>query len=565
MATAPASPTFTVSQRLLRGYGPLAVFAVLLLLMSLLVPSKSPTKVNAAGAGSDTGGDVGIVGGQAGDAGAPGSAAGAAGGTAGAAGGAAGASKPGAAAAAAAAKTPCTDRKDQVQGDPYSPPCIAFSGNNGGVTAKGVTPTEIHVAYRSLNEKGFQQTLAALAGASLQDGPDDINRTVQALGEYFNRHFQFYGRKVVFDIYNGQGSSTTELLGGGQDKAEADADTVKAHGDFADMSAVSEPYADALAKRGIVGFGDPYLSQSWHVQHAPYIWSLASDGTFVAKMAAEYAGKRLCNKPAKWAGDDGNGKSMATKPRNIATFAPENSWYQESVQVAIQVAKKYGCQAGPNVEYQLDLGTMSNQAQNLIPKMKAQGVTTILCGCDPIMPVFLTGEMNREHYYPEFIVVGTALTDTDIVGQLWNQNEAVHAFGVSSLQAPVPPTQTIAYEAYKTVRQDEPAFTVDLIYYQMEMMAIGIQMAGPNLTPATFQQGMYAYPPKLGPAGFWEFGGQPANIHNWTAPHDVREVYWDSTKPSAYNNKAGTFVETFPGVRWKEGQIPPGDPPIPVR
>ena len=90
-------------------------------------------------------------------------------------------------------------------------------------------------------------------------------------------------------------------------------------------------------------------------------------------------------------------------------------------------------------------------------------------------------------------------------------------------------------------------------------------MAGPNLTPAAFQQGMYAYPPKLGPAGYWWFGGQPQNIHNWTAPHDVREVYWDSKKTSSYNSKPGAFVETAPGVRWKEGQIPPGDPPIPVR
>src|SRR4051812_18479028 len=560
MATAPATPTFTVSQRLLRGYGPLAVFAVLLLLMSLLVPSKSPTKVNAAGAGAGGGdtAELGVVGGDSGTAGSAGQAGTAAGGAT--AVGAGGAAKPGSAAAAAAVKGACTDRKDPGPGGPYSPPCIAFSGNNGGATSKGVTGTEIHVAYRSLNEKGFQQTLAALAGASLQDGPDDINRTVVALGEYFNKHFQFYGRKLVFDIYNGQGSSTTELLGGGQDKAEADADTVKSKGDFADMSAVSEPYADALAKRGIVGFGDPYLSQTWHAQHAPYIWSLASDGTFVAKMAAEYAGKRLCNKPAKWAGDDGNGKSMSTKARNIATFAPENSWYQESVQVARQTAKKYGCPEGPNVEYQLDLGTMSNQAQNLIPKMKAQGVTTILCGCDPIMPVFLTGEMNREHYYPEFVIVGTALTDTDIVGQLWNQNEAVHAFGVSSLQAPVPPTQTIAYEAYKTVRQDEPAFTVDLIYYQMEMLAIGVQMAGPTLNPATFEQGMFAFPPKVGPFGLWAYGP-----HDYTAANDVREVFWDSTKTSSYNNKQGAFVETFPGQRWKQGQIPPGDPPIPVR
>jgi hypothetical protein len=230
------------------------------------------------------------------------------------------------------------------------------------------------------------------------------------------------------------------------------------------------------------------------------------------------------------------------------------------VQIARTTLQKYNCQPGQNVEYQLDLGTMSNQAQNLIPKMKAAGVTTILCGCDPIMPVFLSGEMNREQYYPEFIIVGTALTDTDIVGQLWNQNEAVHAFGVSSLQSPVPSTQTIAYEAYKTVRSDEPAFTVDLIYYQMEQMAIGIQMAGPNLTPATFQQGMFAYPPKVGPFGLWEYGP-----HDYTAANDVREIYWDSTKTSTYNNKPGAFVETFPGQRWKQGQIPAGDPPIPVR
>ena len=548
MATSapPVGPrTFTIGQRLLRGYGPLAVFAVLVLLMALLVPSKSvkPTTVNTGA--SDTGlsssgdqatEDTTVVQGAAGQAGTAGQAAAA-----------------GSKTTSIAAKNPCSDRKDQVPGDPYSPPCVAFSGNNGGSTSKGVNATEIHVAYRVLNEKGFQQTLAALAGASLQDTPEDTKRTVAALAEYFNKTFQFYGRKIVIDFYNGQGSNTTELLGGGQDKAEADADTVKSMGSFADMSATSEPYADALARRGILGFGDPYLSQPWHDQHRPYIWSLATDGTLVANEAAEYAGKRLCGKPAQWAGG-----SLKGKARNIATFAPENSWYQESVQIARTTLQKYNCQPGVNVSYQLDLGTMSNQAQNIIPKMKSAGVTTILCGCDPIMPVFLTGEMNREQYYPEFVIVGTALTDTDIVGQLWNQNEAAHAFGVSSLETPVPPTQTIAYEAYKKVRTDEPAFSVDLIYFQMEMMAIGIQMAGPNLNPSSFEQGMFSYPPKLGPAGFWQFGP-----HDYTAANDVREVYWDPNATSTYNGKQGAFKEPLPGVRWKQGQIPTGDPKIP--
>ena len=103
--------------------------------------------------------------------------------------------------------------------------------------------------------------------------------------------------------------------------------------------------------------------------------------------------------------------------------------------------------------------------------------------------MFLSGVANREQYYPEFIIVGTALTDADIVGQLWNQNFASHAFGVSPLDGFVPPTQTIAYAAYKSVREDEPAFSVDLIYYQMYMLAIGLQMAGPDLNPSTFDAG----------------------------------------------------------------------------
>ena len=565
----PPRGSFSVSQRVLRGYGPLAVFVVVLLLMALLVPSKSATKIAAAGTDSN---DL-----AAGSADGGGSAAGTTDTTVAAAsgqqaGGAAQQAPGGTTAGRGTAKGnvasgatgvhPCANgRKDQVPGDPYSPPCVEFSGDNGGATAKGVTPTEIHVAFRVLNEKGFEQTLASLAGAQLSDSPDDIKRTITALAEFFNKRYQFYGRKLVFDFYNGVGSNTTELLGGGRDKAEADAETVKTMGAFADMSATSEPYADALGRRGILNFGDPYLSTSWHDQHAPYSWSLAVDGTTVAKLAAEYAIKRLGGpggqvKNAKWAGGD-----LASKPRKIATMAPENSWYQDSVQVAKSMSEQAGFKIADNIEYQLNLDTMSNQANNIIPKLKSEGVTTIFCGCDPIMPVFLTGEMNRENYFPEIIVVGTALTDTDIVGQLWNQNAAKHAFGVSSLEQPVPPQQTIAYEAYKSVRpQDEPAFSVDLIYFQMQMLAIGVQMAGPTLNAQTFQKGMFSYPARLGPDGYWAFGP-----HDYTAANDVREIFWDPNAVSNYNGKKGAFVDPQPGTRWLPNQIPAGDPKIPVR
>ena len=535
----PPEGYFSVWQRLLRGYGPLAVLTLLLVLMSLLVPSKvqkASSNVAATGRASGTNAPGAAAGGAAGTAGTD---------TAGAAGTQGGGS------GAVAGGTPCAG--DQVPGDPYSPPCIQFSGDNGGSTHHGVNATEIHVAYRVIDEKGFQQTLAALAGASLVDTPDDIKRTVSALADYFNSHYQFYGRHIVMDFYNGVGSNTTELLGGGQDKAQVDATTVQSMGSFADLSATSEPYADALASKDIVGFGDPYLSVKWHDDHAPYIWSIATAGTEVANFAAEYATKKLCGGNADFAGG-----SLKGQPRKFASFAPENDWYQESVQVARQTFTNAGCDPGANVVYKLDLGTMSNQATNIIAQMQSQGVTTILCGCDPIIPVFLSGAAARQGYFPEFIIVGTALTDTDIVGQLWNQDFAKHAFGVSSLTEPVPSNQTIGYAAYKTVRQDEPAFSVDLIYYQMAEMAIGLQMAGPDLTPDSFQQGMFSYPGKLGPAGFWSFGP-----HDYTAADDVREIYWDPNATSKYNQKQGAFVETD-HKRYRQGEIPSGAPQIPV-
>jgi hypothetical protein len=555
-ASNPPRTYFSVWQRLFRGYGPLAVFVLLLLLMSVLVPSKvqkANSVTTAGGTKTPSGTGTPAPGATTPGATTPGAT------TPGAAGGTDGGAAPAPAgdglggATTAAGVAPCQGQADQVPGDPYSPPCFTFTGDNGGPTHHGVSATEIHVSFRVLNEKGFQQTLASLAGASLQDTPETVRNTVSALAEYFNKQYQFYGRRIVIDFYDGVGSNTTELLGGGRDKAQVDATTVQSMGSFADLSANSEPYADALASKDVVGFGDPYLSVKWHDEHRPYIWSIASAGTEVANFAAEYSIKKLCGKPAVYAGG-----ALKGQPRKFASFAPENSWYQESVQVARDTFTNGGCDPGVNVQYKLDLGTMSNQATNLIAQMQSSGVTTILCGCDPIIPVFLSGAANRQGYYPEFVIVGTALTDTDIVGQLWNQEFAKHAFGVSSLTEPLPANQSIGYAAYKAVRQDEPAFSVDLIYYQMAQMAIGLQMAGPNLTPESFEAGMFTYPPKLGPAGQWGFAA-----HDYTTADDVREIYWDPNAISKYNQKNGAFVETD-HKRYTFGNIPAGDPQIPV-
>jgi hypothetical protein len=531
---------------LLRGYGPLVVIVIAFTLMALLVPTDAREKlVVARGTAGTTAGQAGhgssASAGSTGSSGETGSLTGGSGGSAGT----------GPNTAAANGKPPAHTVKcsgPQVPGDPYSPPCLLFKGDNGGATARGVSNSTITVAFRETNDPGFQQTLAQIGGAQFQDTQADIERTISGLADYFNKHFQFYGRQLKFVFYKGQGSQTNELLGGGQQEADSDAlhvaDTIKA---FADMSATTEPYGDALSRQHVVNFGEPYLSGEWFQQRAPYAWSVATDCTQVSDASAEIAAKELVGKPAIYAGPE-----YQHTTRKIAIIAPDNPWYQQCVQNADNIFRSYHEPVPESIPYQLDLSTLSSQASSIVAKLKSQGITTVACGCDPIFPVYLTQRAAEQDYTPEWSVIGVALTDQDIVGQLFNQQEWSHAYGVSYLGRTLPYQRTLGYAAYRSVRSDEPAQAVNLIYSQMYMLALGIQLAGPNLNASTFEQGMRSYGGGTGEFGTWGF---PTG--HFTPTEDGVEIYWNPSATSAYNGQKGAYV--FSSPRYKDGQWPHGD------
>ena len=537
------------TQRILRGYGPLLAFVVVFLLMAVLVPTVDREVVaeNVAGAGTvgaGTGAGPNGVGDAAGPTGtAPAGEAGSAGTSAG---GGAGAPAP-----QPPATGSCPDRELQIPGDPYSPPCIAFQGDNGGATAQGVTPTEVIVSVRLLDEPGFDQTLARLAGADILDQPRDIQRTVAALAEYLNKRFQFYGRTLTPVFYKGAGAEVPELLGGGQAEAEADAvkvdEEIKA---FAELNGATPPFTDALARRKVVAFGTPYLSREWHMDRRPYNWSRSTDCSIITESTAEFSVKHLYDKRATFAGG-----ALKDIPRKSGVLAPENPWYQQCVDAGERIVEAAGHDIDVRIAYKLDLATMSNQAASVISKLKAEGVTTVTCGCDPIFPVFLTAKAAEQNYQPEWLITGSADTDLDVVGQLNEQDQWSRAFGVSYKGRFRPLRAGLGYAAYKTVRQDEPAFTVENIYATMYMLALGVQLAGPQLTPETFEKGMFSYPGGTGPYGTWAFGPR-----NYPPTQDYRIVWWDPDARSPYNNEPGTYVEAFGGNRFRSGQLPTSDP-----
>jgi hypothetical protein len=158
-----------------------------------------------------------------------------------------------------------------------------------------------------------------------------------------------------------------------------------------------------------------------------------------------------------------------------------------------------------------------------------------------VLPLFMTTQATQQDYHPEWIITGTALTDVDLLGQIYDKDQWRHAFGISFLSDVYQGDKAESYRTYKAVRQDEPAFIHDVLYYPMLMFFLGVQMAGPDLTPASFQQGMFSYPPTSGETGKWSFGPD-----DYTATDDAREVYWDPTAISPFNSEPGKWVQTLP-------------------
>ncbi len=578
------TPEPRVSQRLLRGYAPLVGFAAVFLAIALIVPSQTQEVSTAASSGDiatapvpgdeltvddgttpeDTALDPGVTETTAAD----GATTGATG-----AGGAqvAGTSKqraaagktaaPGAAAAGGGSNTIafCTDRKKQDPNDVYSPPCYApYTGDNGGATSPGVTKDAVTVSVRiQAFDNGLVDAISKLAGAKIKpESRDTIANTVRGLVEYFNRTYNFWGRKLNLVLWEGKGSVEKELLGGGAEGAEADAlqvqSQVKA---FADASAITPPYIDALVRRKVVALGAPYMSQEWLTQRRPYAWSPLTDCSTVVKTVGSYYLTRMAGKPANYAGG-----ALKGQPRRTMVIAPDNSWYQECVNAGLKIIRDGG--AGGELlsseAYRLDLTQMAQQATSLMQKIKASGATTIVCGCDPIMISMLTSKAKEQQVQPEWVETGLVLTDQDIVAQIFDQGVWNKAFGIS-FAGPTQPTQAgMGYKAFKAVRPKEtPSVAADLIYSNLLVLAIGVQMAGPSLTPASFEAGMFKYPAAVGTFGTWDFG--PGD---YTASSDAREIWWNSNAKSIQNGELGTWVDASPGARYPLGKFPPGDPKV---
>ena len=435
----------------------------------------------------------------------------------------------------------CSPGKRQVPWSQYAPYCMpAWHGNNGGATSQGVTAKTITVTATIAMSSGLCPVVSSMFGP-IVGTPALFRHTIEAYVSLFNRTFELYGRKVVVKFLNGTGCFISELLGQDQSNAEVDAQAAASQNAFADTSVLfsTPPYDTALARHHVIAIGGEYQPHSWFAANAPYEYSTLASCTKFVTGAIDAINSTMAGMPAIYAGS----RSLRSRTRRFGIIYPNAVTILPCAKQAIAMLKAAGHPAAATFDYSFDVGSLAGQAPAIMSDFKSKGVTTVICACDPITPSALTAAAVAQDYYPEWLTLnfGNSIT-RGIMTSAAAKVEWAHDATIYTQS--VPPQDSEYALAYKmatghALQGMTATIQAQAIYPDILFLFDGLQQAGPGLTPASFQRGVWSLPPSVQDAsmGGWSFG--PGH---YTTPSDFQIVYWSNKAKGPVTGLPGTFI-----------------------
>jgi hypothetical protein len=437
--------------------------------------------------------------------------------------------------------------------DPQSPPCVPFwSGDNGGATSMGVTTNTITVVAPT--------------------------RVDPVLVSYFNQRFEFYGRHLEVKATN---ESACDTAG---HQAAADTDVQNWHPFAAGyyFGCYGIPYYVELARKKVVSVASyaPVMGEDimrrWH----PYIWQYGMDTQLEMANLGDWACHRLVGRKATHAGMSGAGpgaEDLSQLTRKIAVIQEPLDSGNGLLYVDVKplTAALKACDATALV-------IKNNQTQNgsdaaTIQQLKDGHYTTVFCACTYAMYSTMS-TAKQQLYYPEWVVSSIGLMDTNYYVTPANpfgsvsfpSDELQHMFGLT-----FQPRQVDADNSYPALAEEQTtdgayigydsssAAILNPDYRWMLLLASGIQLAGPHLTPESFARGLEAaeFPnpenkQRVGKVGFG------SGRHGMTI--DGAEMWWQSSAhpPFTDTDWGGSFCYADHGKRYQVGEWPTGPDPF---
>ena len=340
------------------------------------------------------------------------------------------------------------DRCDTAAGriavpDFFRSECFApFTGDNGGATATGVTADEITIVY--YEGPDADPVISYVTDAiSVDDTNAQQFETMQNIVKYYETYYELYGRTINLVTYEGTGIATDEVA------ARADAAAiVEKYQPFAVLGgpALTSAFADELAINKTLCIGcTPGQPPEFYTDRDPYVWGL--DGSAIQKQThvVEFIQKQLIGKNAEHAGD-----ALKATPRTFGLVYLESSGASKDLADSFAAEMQtLGAPLAETVAYQLDPATIQQQASQVITKLKAAGVTTVVFSGDPVAPRDFTKEATAQEYFPEWVVAASTLVDVTAFARTYDSQQWSHAFGVTQLAARGNPTTSGSYANYE--------------------------------------------------------------------------------------------------------------------
>ncbi len=386
----------------------------------------------------------------------------------------------------------------------------------------------------------------------------------QALLSYFNQRYEFYGRKLVLKGFAPKGGVFGEVSASDM---QADADRVHDEMEaFASLAYVPRAgaehhYYDRLARLGIVSV-DSHASnreESHLAKYAPYQWAYLPSFDVMMRNFAEFICKSLAGRPPRYGGV---GTSELETPREFGLVYHVSDDGSSPSRTTLLAALK-SCKVEPAVV------TQYTDAQQTVLQLKNANATSVICLCQGDQYFTMMPEATNQVYFPEWLISSYHYLDYDSAAQKYPNEQSAHAFGVTFHNKWLPQKQMPWYQAIKEADPDYEtgddgyASSAYERYYELLVLASGIQMAGPNLTPKTFQEGMFkAYFPPPGSGRdplYYAGGGFSPGDH--TMVQDGTMIWYSQSEMGYTTNvRRGTFCYIKNGLRYGLGQWPRGDP-----
>lgn len=401
-----------------------------------------------------------------------------------------------------------------------------FTGDNGGSTAQGVTADTIKVVvYSEQDNDPVLRFVYQQIGNN--DTPSGSFATRQGLVEIFNKYYELYGRKVELIRYVASGNIQDAVT------ARADAETIA--GDLKPFAVIGGPqltsaFADTLAANKIICIDcAPPQYPEWYEERSPYVWSVMPDAYQSFEHLAEFIGKKLAGRPARFAGDEQFRNSERVFGSVAVKLSEGNAELGERFR---DLLSSYGVTVKKSVEYGSPV-ELPGTAKDLIIQLKEAGVTTVIFSGDPLGPQALTQVATEQGYFPEWVLGVNTLVDTNVFSRTYDQEQWAHAFGPSVLFPRGDPSVSGPAFLYRWYF-DQPApaeRTAALLAGALQVMYGALQGVGPGLTPELFKAVLFNAPVDDATsvsAARVSFGVDRAYPHaDYAALDDKVAVWWD--------------------------------------